>query len=136
MSGHEPSSEQMEDRLAVVERSPIDSLYVCEQGGVIVGALGVHIRENLEKPSTYGEISLLVVHDEARRQGVGRFMMEHAEKLAERERCILQELAPRAVVLRRSRASHHLTQLQCNSPVDNPPLSLEEALILTTGPFR
>ncbi len=30
---------------------------------------------------------MLVVLEEARRQGVGRFMMEHAEKLAEREGC-------------------------------------------------
>ncbi len=41
----------------------------------------------VEEVSRYAEISLLVVHEEARRQGVGRFMMEHAEKLAEREGC-------------------------------------------------
>jgi GNAT superfamily N-acetyltransferase len=87
MSGHEPSSEQVEDRLALVERSLTDSLYVCEQGSAVVGALGFRIRENLEEVSRYGEISLLVVLDEAQRQGVGRFMMEHAERLAEREGC-------------------------------------------------
>jgi GNAT superfamily N-acetyltransferase len=34
---------------------------------------------------TVQQISLLVMHEEARRQGVGRHTMEHAEKLAERE---------------------------------------------------
>jgi ribosomal protein S18 acetylase RimI-like enzyme len=87
MSGHTPSSEQVEDRLALVAHSPSDSLYVCEQDGAVVGVLEFRIRENLEEVSRYGEISLLVVHEDARRQGVGRHMMEHAAKLAEREGC-------------------------------------------------
>ena len=86
ISGREPSPEQVEDRLALVARSPTDSLYVCELvGGAVVGALGFRIRENLEEVSRYAEISLLVVLEEARRQRAGRFLMEHAEKLAERE---------------------------------------------------
>jgi GNAT superfamily N-acetyltransferase len=87
LSGHEPSPQQVENRLALVAHSPTDSLYVCEQGGAVVGALGFRIRENLEEVSRYGEISLLVVHEEARRQGDGRLMMEHTEKLAERGGC-------------------------------------------------
>jgi hypothetical protein len=47
MSGPEPSPEQMEDRLALVEHSPTDSLYVCEQDGAVVGALEFRIREKL-----------------------------------------------------------------------------------------
>ncbi len=61
LSGHTPSSEQVENRLALVAYSPTDSLYVCEQGGAVVGALGFRIRENLEEVSRYAEISLLVV---------------------------------------------------------------------------
>ena len=32
MGGHEITPEQMEDRLDFVEASPIDSLYICEEG--------------------------------------------------------------------------------------------------------
>jgi GNAT superfamily N-acetyltransferase len=87
LSGHEPSPQQVEDRLALVAHSPNDSLYVCEQGGVVVGALGFRIRENLEEVSRYGEISLIAVEERARQRGIGRFLMQYAEKLAAREGC-------------------------------------------------
>lgn len=87
MSGRELSPGEMEDRLSVVERSPIDSLHVCEEDGVVVGMLGFRIRENLEEASRYGEISAIVVNASARRRGVGRYMMEHAERLAKETGC-------------------------------------------------
>ena len=41
LSGHEPSPQQVEGRLALVAHSPNDSLYVCEQeGGAVVGRSG------------------------------------------------------------------------------------------------
>lgn len=82
------SLDQMKDRLEVVDRSPIDSLYICEEDGIAVGLLGFRIRENLEEVSRYGEVSLIVVDEGARRQGVGRFMMEYAEKLASQQGCV------------------------------------------------
>lgn len=40
MVGRETTPEQMEDRLDFVERSPIESLYVCEEGGTVVRFFG------------------------------------------------------------------------------------------------
>ena len=79
MGGHEITPEQMEDRLNVVEASPFDSLYVCEEGGTDVGFFGFRVRENIEEVSRYGKISTIAVVPEARARGIGRFMMDYAE---------------------------------------------------------
>lgn len=88
LSGHEISQEEMNNRLEFIEASPFDSLYVCEENGTILGLLGFRIRENLEEASKYGEISVIVVDSSASRQGVGRFLMNYAEKLAFEQGCI------------------------------------------------
>lgn len=87
MGGHEITQEQMEDRLDFVEASPFDSLYVCEEGDTVVGFFGFRVRENIEEVSRYGEVSTIAVVPEARGRGIGRFMMEYAEGLAEEKGC-------------------------------------------------
>lgn len=81
------SPENMLNRMQMVEKSPIDSLYVCKENEKIVGLLGFRIRENLEEMSKFGEISAIVVYPDDRRKGVGRFMMDYAEKLAREYKC-------------------------------------------------
>ncbi len=81
------SLEQMLNRLQLVEESRIDSLFVCEEDEKVVGVLGFRIRENLEEMSRFGEISAIVVNPDDRRRGVGRFMMDYAEKLAREFKC-------------------------------------------------
>lgn len=87
MGGHEITPERMEDRLDLVEASPFDSLYVCEEGGTVVGFFGFRVRENIEEVSRYGELSAIAVVPEARGRGVGRFIMKYAEELAEEKAC-------------------------------------------------
>jgi ribosomal protein S18 acetylase RimI-like enzyme len=87
LSGQAISPEQMLNRLKFVAESKVDSLFVCEEDSLIVGLLGFRIRENLEEMSSYGEISAIVVDPDDRRRGVGRFMMDYAEKLAKERGC-------------------------------------------------
>ena len=87
LGGHAITLGQMQDRLNMVEKSKIDSLFVCEENGTIVGLLGFRIRENLEESSRFGEISAIDVNHNKRRTGVGRFIMEYAEKLAKEHNC-------------------------------------------------
>ncbi len=87
MGGYGTTPEQMEDRLDFVEASPFDSLYVCEEGGTVVGFFGFRVRENIEEVSRYGEVSTIAVVPEARGRGIGRFMMGYAEGLAEENGC-------------------------------------------------
>ncbi len=85
---HRPiSPNDMLNRLQMVAESKIDSLYVCEDSGKIAGLLGFRIRENLEELSWFGEISAIVVYPNVKRKGVGRFMMDYAEKLAREKHC-------------------------------------------------
>jgi GNAT superfamily N-acetyltransferase len=58
-----------------------------KEGGKILGLLGFRIRENLEDVSKFGEVSALVVNAKEKRRGVGRFMMDYAEKLARELGC-------------------------------------------------
>ena len=81
------SPEQMLNRLHMVEESKIDSLYVCEDDGQIKGQLGFRIGENLEEMSRFGEISAIVVGSDNRRKGIGRFIMDYAERLARDLKC-------------------------------------------------
>ena len=82
LAGHPISREDMTERLQFVRTSEFDQLFVCENVGEISGSLGFRIRENLEEQSRFGEISAIDVTSDKRRSGVGRFMMEFAEKLA------------------------------------------------------
>jgi GNAT superfamily N-acetyltransferase len=87
LSGHPISPEEMGNRLEFAAESQVDSLFVCEEDGRIAGLLGFRIRENLEEMSRYGEISAIVVDPDDRRRGVGRFMMDYAERLAKEKGC-------------------------------------------------
>jgi GNAT superfamily N-acetyltransferase len=87
LSGHPVTPNDMLNRLQFVAESKFDSVYVCEEGGKILGLLGFRIRENLEDVSKFGEVSALVVNAKEKRRGVGRFMMDYAEKLARELGC-------------------------------------------------
>ncbi|MHB8062590.1 MAG: GNAT family N-acetyltransferase [Ruminiclostridium sp.] len=88
LSGHAISQEGMVNRLNFVANSPFDSLYICEEGKEVLGLLAFRIRENVEEVSKFGEISAIVTDPQKRRKGVGRFMMDFAEKLADEKGCI------------------------------------------------
>ena len=88
LSGHDISPDETMNRLQFIEASKVDSLFVREEDGQIVGLLGFRIRENLEETSKYGEVSAIVVGPDDRRKGIGRLMMNYAEKLAKELGCI------------------------------------------------
>lgn len=88
ITGREMSLADTLVRLDWVARSPVDWLYVAEVDGQVRGLLGFRLRENIERPGRYGEISALVVDAGARRQGIGRALMVAAEQLAREHGCI------------------------------------------------
>lgn len=86
--GRETPVEVMRDRLAWVDSSPVDWLYVAEVAGEVRGVMGFRLRENLASIARYGEVSILVVDAATRRQGVGRALMAYAEELAHQHDCL------------------------------------------------
>lgn len=87
LTGHEVSLAEMEDRFAMLESSMTDELYLLESDNRIQGLLGFRIRENLEEPSRFGEIAVIVTDAGFRRLGVGRALMEFAEQHAREKGC-------------------------------------------------
>lgn len=88
LTGQLMTPDQMLNRLDMVERSPIDWLYVAEVDGVVRGILGFRLRECLERVERYGEVSVIVTDIEARRQGIGRTLMAFAEERAREHGCM------------------------------------------------
>lgn len=82
----EITEEVVRNRLEFVSRSPFDSMYVYEDQAIL-GVLGFRIREHLEDLSRYGEISVVVVDEDAKRTGIGRSLMALAEELAVQHEC-------------------------------------------------
>jgi GNAT superfamily N-acetyltransferase len=87
LTGNELERKATEDRLRMVETSPIDELYLLEDDDGVQGLLGFRIRGNVEEVSRYGEVSALVTRPEARLAGYGRALMEFAERLARDRGC-------------------------------------------------
>jgi N-acetylglutamate synthase-like GNAT family acetyltransferase len=85
--GHELSEADVVNRLKMIEDSLIDELYIYEQENKIQGVLGFRIRENVEESSRYGEISVIVTKPETRKLGIGRALMDFAERRAKELGC-------------------------------------------------
>lgn len=87
LSGYAMTRAEMLERLDFVNASPVDWLFVCETELGVVGVLSFRLREQIERPGRYGEIYAIVVDERARRQGIGRVLMEYAEDLARQHAC-------------------------------------------------
>jgi len=88
LTGQEVDVDEMRNRLDFVHGSPIDWLFVAEVEGRVCGVMGFRLRERIERVGRYGEVSVLVVDAGARRQGIGRALLEHAEHLAREHGCM------------------------------------------------
>jgi GNAT superfamily N-acetyltransferase len=88
LTGQEVGVDEMRNRLDFVHSSPIDWLFVAEVEGRVCGLMGFRLRERIERAGRYGEVSVLVVDAESRRQGIGRALLEYAEQLAREHGCM------------------------------------------------
>jgi len=82
LTGSEISESDLINRLDFINSSSIDSLYVYDLNGSVIGLLGFRIRENIEENSQYGDISAIVVDLDYQKQGIGKQLIEFAEQLA------------------------------------------------------
>jgi GNAT superfamily N-acetyltransferase len=87
LTGFEISESDLINRLDFINNSSIDSLYVYDLNGSVIGLLGFRIRENIEENSRYGEISVIVVDLDYQKQGIGKQLIEFAEHLAKDLNC-------------------------------------------------
>ncbi len=88
LTGHETSRKAVEERFAYFRRSAAEFLFIAEDEGKVAGLCGFRIRENVEDDTRYGEISMLVVDESIRRQGIATQFVNFAESLAREKGCI------------------------------------------------
>lgn len=82
------TARQVDSRFRLIANGPGQSLAVATVNGFVVGLVGFRLRHNLESASHYGEISAIVVDPGWRNRGVGRALLEYAETLARRRKCV------------------------------------------------
>lgn len=87
LSGEQINSDGMLDRLHMIDESLTDSIFVYEQESRILGTLVFRIRENIREVSKYGEVCILIVRSEAKRNGIGKKLMSFAERKASELGC-------------------------------------------------
>jgi GNAT superfamily N-acetyltransferase len=74
-------------RLARLEASAADRLFVAELDGAVVGLAGIHVSPSVEDDRDAAKVSAIVVEDAFRRRGVGRALLEAVEAEARARGC-------------------------------------------------
>jgi predicted N-acetyltransferase YhbS len=95
-------TEEVRRRLAMWERETAGLALVAERQGQVVGIIAVTAIPYLEREGRWGRIVALVVSSACRGQGIGRQLVDAAEKAAGELDCIAME-----VTSRRSRTESH-----------------------------
>ncbi len=95
-------TEEVRRRLAMWERETAGLALVAERQGQVVGIIAVTAIPYLEREGRWGRIVALVVSSACRGQGIGRRLVDAAEKAAGELDCITME-----VTSRRSRTESH-----------------------------
>lgn len=86
---HVPASEEADTRAVFEEQitDPLTHHIVAEDASGVVAFASLHFRSRLNHPSEEAWIPDLIVAEEARRRGVGRALLEEAERKARERGC-------------------------------------------------
>ena len=87
-----PAEEAVRKRLEELLETPRSQVLVVENGRRVVGAVSFWIKPDLAHGDTVVEVPMLVVSQEHRRNGVGRFLMEAVRNKASEHDASLIEL--------------------------------------------
>jgi GNAT superfamily N-acetyltransferase len=88
LAGTPLTSKEAANRFRLVTANPEEELVIACAGAEAIGLLAFRIRHNVESVSHYGEVSAIVVDDAWRNKGVGRLLIDRAEAIARRRKCI------------------------------------------------
>ena len=90
--GYETAPAEVERRLAELERSGRSAALVAERDGAVAGVLTLHTVPVLHEPGDWCRVTMLVVGEPARRQGLARALVTEAEAIARARGCMRIEV--------------------------------------------
>jgi GNAT superfamily N-acetyltransferase len=79
--GYTVSIRQAAERIAELSRTASDPIFLAVAQGQVLGLLSLHLFRVLQSARPIVRVMALVVDRRARRRGVGKLLMEHAERM-------------------------------------------------------
>src|SRR5215213_6147479 len=87
-----PRFEAIRARLLELLEEPRARVLVAEGGGGVIGVASLWVKPDLAHGDTVTEVPMLVVSADARRQGIGKLLIEKVQSIATAENAALLEL--------------------------------------------
>jgi GNAT superfamily N-acetyltransferase len=90
--GYAVSIRQATEQVAELSKTGADPIFLALADGQVVGLLALHLCRMLQYPTPIARVTALVVDRRARRRGVGKLLMQHAEQVSTGAGCEFVEL--------------------------------------------
>ena len=90
--GYTVSIRQTTEQVAELSKTGADPIFLALADGQVLGLLALHLCRMLQYPSPIVRVTVLVVDQRARRRGVGKLLMQHAEQVGSAAGCEFVEL--------------------------------------------
>jgi GNAT superfamily N-acetyltransferase len=90
--GYPSQPEAIREKISILSASKADYIWIAQSQGKVVGLLALHLTPLLHAGGNLGRITALVVDENSRGQGIGRLLVETAEKWAWEKDCTRIEL--------------------------------------------
>ena len=90
--GYTVSIRQATEQVTELGKTGADPIFLALADGQILGLLALHLSRMLQYPSPIVRVTALVVDRRARRRGVGKLLMQHAEQVGSAAGCEFVEL--------------------------------------------
>ncbi|MGA7260191.1 MAG: GNAT family N-acetyltransferase [Stellaceae bacterium] len=90
--GYTVSVQQATEHVRELSKTGADAIFLAITDGQVLGLLASHLCRMLQYPSPIVRVTALVVDWRARRRGVGKLLMEHAEQVGSAAGCAFVEL--------------------------------------------
>ena len=118
-------TELVRQQIETLSKTGCDRVLVAQREGVAVGVLSLHWTPLLHRDSLLGRITVLVVDEKARGQGIGRELVGEAERILSESGCSAVEVTSN---LRRADAHEFYRGLGYEQPSAHFRRSLSETL--------
>lgn len=91
--GYTTTEESMIAKIAYYQYSFVDRAWVALDGESIVGCIAIHVHDVFHSTERFGRITTLTIKKSHRRQGIGKKLLNRAERYAALKNCEIIELA-------------------------------------------